>query len=72
MCGVSKACKQKLLGLAPEVYYRTLKKKYTAYAGVTCLTLIAHLHSEYGRLTIQDIGDIDKRINIPIRKETEF
>ena len=46
-----KVCKQKLLSLVPEVYYRTHKKKYTAYAGVTCLTLLTHLNSEYGRLT---------------------
>ena len=39
-----KVCKQKILSLVPEVYYRTLKKKYTAYAGVTCLTLLTHLH----------------------------
>ena len=44
-----KVCKQKLLSLVPEVYYRTLKKKYTAYTGVTFLTLLTHLHSEYGR-----------------------
>ena len=46
-----KFCKQKLLSLVPIVYYRKLKKKYTAYSGVTCLTLLTHLHSEYGRLT---------------------
>ena len=67
-----KACKQKLLGLVPEVYYHTLKKNYTAYAGITYLTLITHLHSEYGRLTSQDIDDIDKRMKIPITGETEF
>ena len=67
-----KACKQKLLGLVPEVYYCTLKKNYTAYAGITCLTLLTHLHSEYGRLTSQDIDDIYKRIKIPISGETEF
>ena len=64
--------KQKLLGLVPEVYYRTLNKKYTAYAGIMCLTLLTHLHSEYGRLTSQDIYDIDKQMKIPISRETEF
>ena len=56
----------------PEVYYLTLNKKYTAYAGVTCLTLINHLHSKYGRLTGQDIDDIDKRMKIQISGDTEF
>ena len=56
----------------PEVCYRTLKKKYTAYAGITCLTLITHLHSKYGRLTSQDIDDIDKRMKTSITRETEF
>ena len=56
----------------PEVYYRTLNKKYTAYAGVTCLTLITRLHSEYGRLTSQDIDDIDKRMKSQISGDTEF
>ena len=27
-----KVCKQKFMSLVPEVYYLTLKKKYTAYA----------------------------------------
>ena len=67
-----KSCKKKILGLFLEVYYRTLKKEYTAYAGITCLTLLTHLHSEYGRLTIQDIDDIDKRTKTPIRGETGF
>ena len=67
-----KACKQNLLGLVPEVYYRTLKKKYTVYAGITCLTLLTHLHSKYRRLTSQDIDDIDKRMKISITGETEF
>ena len=67
---MDKACKQKLPGLVPEVYYLTLKNKYTAYAGITCLTLLTHLHSEYGRLTIQDIDDIDKRMKISITGET--
>ena len=65
-----KACKQKLLGLVPEVYYCTLKKKYTAYAGITCLTLLTNLHSEYGRLTSHDIDDIDKRMKLLISGET--
>ena len=68
----NKACKQRLLGLVPEVYYRTLNKKYTAYAGVTCLTLITHLYSKYRRLTSQDIDDIDKGMKSPISRETEF
>ena len=61
-----KACKKKLLSLVPEVYYCTLKKKYTLYAGVTCLTLLNHLHSEYGRLTSQDIDEIDKQMKSQI------
>ena len=67
-----KACKQNILGLVAEVYYFKLKKKYTAYAGITCLTLLTHLHSEYGRLMSQDINDIDKRMKISITGETEF
>ena len=67
-----KVCKQKLLSLVPELYYGTIKKKYTAYAGVTCLTLITHLHSEYGRLTSQDIDDIDKQMKSQISGDTEF
>ena len=67
-----KVFKQKLLSLVPEVHYRTLKKRYTAYAGVTCLTLLNHLHSEYGRLTSQDIDDIDKRIKSQIGGDIEF
>ena len=43
-----------------------------AYAGITCLTLLTHLHSEYGRLTSQYIDDIDKRMKISITGETEF
>ena len=66
------ACKQRLLGLVPEVYYCTLKKKYTAYAGITCLTLLTHIHSKYGRIMSQDIDDIDKRMKISITGETEF
>ena len=68
----NKVCKQKLLSLVSEVYYRTLKKKYTAYAGVTCLTLLTHLHSEYGRLTRQDIYEINKRMERKISGDTEF
>ena len=64
-----KSCKQKILGLVPEVYYCTLKKNYTAYAGITCLTLLTHLHSKYGILTSQDINDIDKRTKTPISGE---
>ena len=56
----------------PEVYYHTLKKKYTAYAGVTCLTFLTHLHSEYGRLTSQDIYEIDKQMKSQISGDTEF
>ena len=41
-----KFCKQTLLSLVPELYYLTLKKKYTAYARVTCLTLLTHFRSE--------------------------
>ena len=67
-----KACKQKLPSLVPEVYYRTLKKKYRVYAGVTCLTLITHLHNEYRRLTSQDMDEIDKRTKIQISGDTEF
>ena len=37
-----------------------------------CLALLTHLHSEYRRLTSQDIDDIDKRMKIPISGETEF
>ena len=55
-----------------EVYYRTLKKKYTAYAGITCLTLLTHLHIKYGRLTSHNIDDIGKRMKIPISGETGF
>ena len=55
-----KVCRLKLLSLVPELYYHTLKKKYTAYSGVTCLTFLTRLHSEYGRLTSQDIDEIDK------------
>ena len=69
---MDKAYKKKLLGLVPEVYYLTLKKKYMTYAGIMCLTLLTHLHSEYGRLTSHDIGDIDKRMKTPISGETEF
>ena len=65
-----KAFKQKLLCLFTEVYYRTLQKKYTAYAKITCLTLLTRLHSEYRRLTSQDIDDIDKRMKISITGET--
>ena len=54
------------------MYYRTLNKKYTAYAGVTCLTLLTHLHREYGRLASQDIDEIDKRMKSQISGETEF
>ena len=67
-----KACKQKLLSLMQEVYYLTLKKKYMSYAGVTCLTLFTHLHSKYGRLTSQDIDEIDKQIKSQISGDTEF
>ena len=67
-----KVCKQKLLNIVPEVYYRTLKKKYTAYSGVTCLTLLTHQNSEYGRLTSQDIDTIDKRMKSQISGDTEF
>ena len=42
------------------------------FAGITCLTLLTHLHKEYGRLTSQDIDDIDKRMKISITGETEF
>ena len=65
-----KVCKQKLLILLTEVYYRALKKKYTAYAGVTCLTLLTHLNSKYGRLTSQDIDNIDKQMKIQISGDT--
>ena len=34
--------------------------------------MLTHIHSEYGRLTSQDINDIDKRMKIPITRETEF
>ena len=37
-----------------------------------CLTTITHLHTEYRRLTSQDIDEIDKRTKIPISGETEF
>ena len=37
-----------------------------------CLTLLTHLHSEYGRLASHDIYDIDKRMKTPISGETEF
>ena len=37
-----------------------------------CLTLLTHLHTEYGRLTSQDIDEIDKRMKSPISGETEF
>ena len=67
-----KARKKKLLCLVLEVYYCTLNKKYTAYAGVTCLTLLTRLHSKYGRLTSQYIDEIDKRMKSPISGETEF
>ena len=39
---------------------------------ITCLTLLTHLHSEYGRLTSQNIDDIDKWMKILITGETEF
>ena len=67
-----KICKQKLLSLVQEVYYRILKKKYTAYAVATCLTLLTHLHSKYGRLTSQDIEKIDKRMKSQISGDIEF
>ena len=67
-----KVCRQKLMCLVPEVYYGTLKKKFTAYTGVTCLTLLTRLHSEYGRLTSQDIDDIDKRMKSQISGDTEY
>ena len=56
----------------PEVYYHTIKKKQTAYAGVTCLTFLTHLHSEYRRLTSQDIDEIDKRMKRQISGDKEF
>ena len=58
------------MSLVLEVYYPILKKKYMTYARVTCLTLLTHLHSEYGRLTSQDIDEIDKRMKSPISGET--
>ena len=67
-----KACKKKLLSLVPEVYYCTIKKKYTAYARVTCLAMLTHLHSEYMRLTNQDINKIKKRMKSQISRETEL
>ena len=54
------------------MYYCTLKKKHTAYEGVTYLTLLTHLHSEFWRLIIQDIDEIDKRMNSQISGDTEF
>ena len=54
------------------MYYRTLKKKYTACAGVTCLTLLTHLHRKYGRLTSQDIDEINKRMKSQISRDTAF
>ena len=56
----------------PEVYYQTLKKKYTAYAGVTCLTLLTYLHRKYGRFTSQDIDKNDKQMESQISGDTEF
>ena len=37
-----------------------------------CLTLLTHLHSGHGRLTSQDIDNIDKQMKISITGETEF
>ena len=37
-----------------------------------CLTLLTHIHSEYGRLTSHDIDEIDKRMKLPISRETAF
>ena len=54
------------------MYYHTIKKKSTAYAGVICLIMLTHLHSEYRRLTSQDIDEIDKLMKSPISRETEF
>ena len=54
------------------MYYRTLNKKYTSYAGLTCLTLLTHLNSDYGRLTSQDIDEIDKQMKSQISGDTEF
>ena len=56
----------------PELYHRTHKKKYTAYTGVTCLTLLTHLNSKYERLTSQVIDKINKRIKSQISRDTEF
>lgn len=69
---VDKACKKVITKLVPEVYYRTLKNRYTGYNNVTALNILNHLWIEYGTLTEEMVQDNDRKLRSQISGETHF
>ena len=69
---VDKACKKVIPKLVLEVYFRSLKNRYTGYNNVTTLTILTHLWTEYGTLTEDMVQANDKKLREPISGETHF
>lgn len=51
---VDKALRNLLIAATPAVYIETLEDPDYGFGGVTCLTMIQHLWTNYGRLSIAD------------------
>ena len=56
---VNKALKKQLLGCVNEMYYCTLRNRYTSYAIVSTWNIITHLYTQYRNITPQDLQEND-------------
>ena len=69
---VDKACKKVITNLIPEIYYKTLKNRYTGFSGNSTLEILTHLWTTYGELSEDDARLNDLALKHKISGETHF
>ena len=69
---VDKACKKVITNICPEIYYKTLKNRYTGYTGSSTLQILTHLWTEYGEISEDDVRANDSALKREITGETHF
>lgn len=69
---VDKACKKVITNIIPEIYYKTLKNRYTGYTSSSTLQILTHLWTEYGEISEDDVHTNDSALKREITGETHF
>ena len=69
---VDKACKKVITRLVPEIYYKSLKNRYTGFSGNSSLEILTHLWTEYGEISEDHVRSNDGALKREITGETHF